>query len=190
MTSSVPEWAHECMSTIGHAPYICYAYVNVSWLCHHLVPGIYSRPGVYLLLRLAYPWHINKVGVYLKEAFIRGNAVHMDTSIIVFWSCDPCSFSTCLISWCTDTPFILFYLSLLLPFFLPPSHLLLSSSTTGVAIMPGAPAGQQVYTPTGILPVPMSSPSAQGQMFVPVTVQGYAQGEPNTTSIIWLLLFC
>ena len=47
--------------------------------------------------------------------------------------------------------------------------------------MPAAPAGQQVYTPTGILPVPMSSPSAQGQMFVPVTVQGYAQGEPERT---------
>lgn len=39
-----------------------------------------------------------------------------------------------------------------------------------------APAGQQVYASTGILPVPMSSPPAQGQTFVPVTMQGYAQG--------------
>ena len=60
------------MSMIGYAPYMQYVYINISWPRTQLVPGIYSRPGVYLLQSLAYPWRINKMGVYLEEAFIRG----------------------------------------------------------------------------------------------------------------------
>ena len=37
-----------------------------------LAPGVYLRPGVYLLKSFAYPRRINETGVYLKEAFIQG----------------------------------------------------------------------------------------------------------------------
>ena len=53
---------------IGHAPYIHYIYgINVSQPCSQLVPGIYSRLGVYLLQSLAYPQRINETGIYSKE---------------------------------------------------------------------------------------------------------------------------
>ena len=75
MTSSVSEWVHNCTSTIGHAPCICYVYVSVSRLRPQLVPSVYSRPGIYLLLSLVYPWHVNEAGIHSKEVFIRGNMV-------------------------------------------------------------------------------------------------------------------
>ena len=70
--SSALEWAHDCTSMIGHAPYIHYICINVSRPCPQLVPGVYSRPDVYLLQSWVYPRHINKIGVYSKDAFIRG----------------------------------------------------------------------------------------------------------------------
>ena len=51
-----------------------------------------------------------------------------------------------------------------------------SHSLIGVAIMP---TGQQLYSPTGFLPVPMSSPS------------GYAAGEyPNKAALSSLSMGC
>ena len=35
--------------------------------CSQLVPGIYSRLGVYLLQSLAYPQRINETGIYSKK---------------------------------------------------------------------------------------------------------------------------
>ena len=68
-TSSAAEWAHDCMSMIGHAPYIHYVYVNVSRPRLQLVPSVYSRPGVYLLQSLAYPWLTNETSVLFEGGF-------------------------------------------------------------------------------------------------------------------------
>ena len=51
--------------------------------CTQLVPGVYSRPGVYWLESLVYPWLLNGTGVYSEPASIRANTVYGKVLLLI-----------------------------------------------------------------------------------------------------------